>query len=626
MVPVMDAKVDLVKFQEQAKNRALEDDVRFVIDGFREGSALVACAIKAMSLFAQARSRQGMAEVGLYTEILSSMSVACGSTALQANDTYSRQLAMLATSQVILLHCASCVRSEAAKRVTATQLCTLFHDVLKQRSYMAIQLTPDHENQFSQTMKGCKASAYFPPGFQHSALALLLVAARVCLEGKLFSEQLKNAAVSTGFCRQLQEIAAENMAVLAGKQTPSFTKRTNSCMWFANMALACLERVTAAHANNCQHLVTSRVKFGSDGVVDFPSVPLFCAQFARIPQLMENQATQLCVATNLQLLMNLTHNTCGSDTVMALGGTYALAHLIAHLADAQSELVSQATRHHSSTGVEDLPETQDILGSVPPVPVCKSDRSSQRSLFEPDAAAACDRQQQITSALCVLVNMVEHSATAGACIAQLDLSADQHIAGAPSRSNAANSPGNIVQEQACCERDQRASPITNSQLSIDKNAQTRLARGSRRRRRNDSRPVIVEAEVQPKALRLGSQQVPTMYVGTGQGIELDHAESFIRFLCSLLIRLWERQSSASCTSDAELLSSVGIVQLYTSILLGVLVHRTPACRPFIASLLHIDRLISDMETGLNFYATHGAIEGSSKLFFQQAIDSLKAEV
>lgn len=68
-------------------------------------------------------------------------------------------------------------------------------------------------------------------GFQHSAMALLLVAGRVCLEGKLFSEKLKDAAVGTGLCRQLQEIAAENMAVLTGKQPPSFTKRTNSCMW-----------------------------------------------------------------------------------------------------------------------------------------------------------------------------------------------------------------------------------------------------------------------------------------------------------------------------------------------------------------------------------------------------------
>lgn len=52
-----------MQFQEQAKNRALADDVGFVIDGFREGSALATCALKAMALFADARSRQGMAEV-----------------------------------------------------------------------------------------------------------------------------------------------------------------------------------------------------------------------------------------------------------------------------------------------------------------------------------------------------------------------------------------------------------------------------------------------------------------------------------------------------------------------------------------------------------------------------------
>lgn len=98
------------------------------------------------------------------------------------------------------------------------------------------------------------------------------------------------------------------------------------------MAQACLERVTGAHASNCEHLVTSRAKFGSDGIVGFPAIPLSCAQFARVPQLMQNKATQLCIATNLQLLMNITHSTSGSDCVMALGGIYALSHLIWHLA------------------------------------------------------------------------------------------------------------------------------------------------------------------------------------------------------------------------------------------------------------------------------------------------------
>lgn len=201
------------------------------------------------------------------------MCAACGSTAFKASDAYARELSRLATCQAVLLHCASCVRSEAAKRITATQLGGIFRDLLKQRSYMPVQLTHDHAREFSKAIEGCKASQYFPPvcfvacfclfelilcpsciasawdykligrsiaevirskvqGFQRSALALLLVAARVCLEGKLFSELLKDAAVSTGFCRQLQEIAAENMAVLTGKQPPTFTERTNSCMWY----------------------------------------------------------------------------------------------------------------------------------------------------------------------------------------------------------------------------------------------------------------------------------------------------------------------------------------------------------------------------------------------------------
>lgn len=105
--------------------------------------------------------------------------------------------------------------------------------------------------------------------------------------------------------------------------------------------------------------------------------------------------------------------------------------------------------------------------------------------------------------------------------------------------------------------------------------------------------------------------------------DLNSAQSFVRFLCLLLIGLWERRSSATCASETELASSVGVVQLYTSILLGALVHSSPGCRQSIAQLLDVDHLIRDMEIGLHFYASHGAIEASSKLFFQQAIDSLK---
>lgn len=112
----------------------------------------------------------------------------------------------------------------------------------------------------------------------------------------------------------------------------------------------------------------------------------------------------------------------------------------------------------------------------------------------------------------------------------------------------------------------------------------------------------------------------------GSQPNLNSAQSFIRFLCLLLTGLWERRSSSTCASETELASSVGVVQLYTSILLGALVHSSPGCRQFIAQLLDVDHLIMDMEMGLHFYATHGAIEASSKLFFQQAIDSLKQKL
>lgn len=164
-------------------------------------------------------------------------------------------------------------------------------------------------------------------------------------------------------------------------------------------------------------------------------------------------------------------------------------------------------------GAEDLPETQDILGSIPAGSVYNTRRVSQRSVFEPDAAAACNHQQQITSALCVLVNMVEHSAAAGACIAKLGLTADR--GGPGPQSCAADSPSTNAEDQALSERERPASPMTSSQQSLDSNGRTRLATGSRRRRRNgarfvmeDAEVVIEDAAVQPKALRLGSQQVP----------------------------------------------------------------------------------------------------------------------
>lgn len=154
---------------------------------------------------------------------------------------------------------------------------------------------------------------------------------------------------------------------------------------------------------------------------------------------------------------------------------------------------------------EDLPDTQDILGGIPPGPFCQSPGISQRSPFEPNAAAACNHQQQITSALCVLVNMVEHSPTAGSCIAQLDLSVEQAVPEVDS--SAANSPSETAQGPGEHDYEQRNSQITCSQQSSDSTSRARLASGSRRRRRNGARPAVEEAEVQPKVARAALQTV-----------------------------------------------------------------------------------------------------------------------
>lgn len=160
----------------------------------------------------------------------------------------------------------------------------------------------------------------------------------------------------------------------------------------------------------------------------------------------------------------------------------------------------------SVAGAADLPDTQDILGGIAQGSFCQSPGISQRSPFEPNAGAACNHQQQITSALCVLVNMVEHSPAAASRIAQLDLSVEEaDVPGVDA--SAANSPSETAQGLRDNDSEQRNSQITASQQSSDSSSRARLASGSRRRRRNGARPAVEQAGVQPKAAHAALQTV-----------------------------------------------------------------------------------------------------------------------
>lgn len=121
------------------------------------------------------------------------------------------------------------------------------------------------------------------------------------------------------------------------------------------MSLACLERLTAAHPENCLSLVTSSVEFSRGKRSGFPAVPLACVLLVRNKQLIANRATQICVETCLQLLMNLTHSDTGSAIVNAHKGVESLAEIVWQLStscskDAPAETTSSKVSGNGAGG------------------------------------------------------------------------------------------------------------------------------------------------------------------------------------------------------------------------------------------------------------------------------------
>jgi hypothetical protein len=128
------------------------------------------------------------------------------------------------------------------------------------------------------------------------------------------------------------------------------------------MSLACLELLTAAHADNCLSLVNASVEFTRGKRTGFPAVPLACGVLARNERLISNRATQICVETCLQLLMNLTHSKTGSAIVSELNGIESLTEIVWHLSTSCSNDGPRSTAGCNNTDLE--PEGELFTPSI----------------------------------------------------------------------------------------------------------------------------------------------------------------------------------------------------------------------------------------------------------------------
>ena len=98
--------------------------------------------------------------------------------------------------------------------------------------------------------------------------------------------------------------------------------------------------------------------------------------------------------------------------------------------------------------------------------------------------------------------------------------------------------------------------------------------------------------------------------------------NFMRMCCALLEKVWKVEACESEKTSKDD-SNLGFLKLYLAIFLGVVVHRCPEVRDDLSAAIDVKHVVEDMESGLEFYATHGAIEESSEQFLRSAIDSLK---
>jgi hypothetical protein len=241
-------------------------------------------------------------------------------------------------------------------------------------------------------------------------------------------------------------------------------------------------------------------------------------------------------------------------------------------------------------------------------------------------------QRQVTSALCVLANMVEHHSQSATCIAQVNVqdSSERNASGngaSSQRTGGASTQGESYVLSDICESkasDQTSLKAGKEDARSPPSKIARLAAGSRRRRINGdkrctspSHPAVTNrpANVSVHSTQEMSSTMTTASMG-----------SFMRMCCEMLQKVWKAESCKSQNKQQKKeTSNLGFLKLYLAIFLGVVVHGCPEVQKDLAATIDVARVVEDMESGLQFYVTHGAMEKSSEKFLQSAIDSLNSK-
>lgn len=275
-----------------------------------------------------------------------------------------------------------------------------------------------------------------------------------------------------------------------------------------------------------------------------------------------------------------------------------------------------------------LPETQDLLAGVSGL------LNGSEDVVNMSVSSARKYHRQVTSALCVLSNMVEHHAPAAPCIASAHVQAlPDSVASQKAAGNQCSGPfgvkgdPGVLTEVTEGEQSNQGPPDSENESRKPPSKVARLAAGSRRRRVKDDKrcPSSQHTSSQPSSSQVTASRSPSKATDIdSQAMSAPVPErklgTFILKCCELLKLV--REDSNSESQDEES-SNLVFLKLYLAIFLGVVVHGCPEVRDQIAAVIDIVHVVEDMESGLRFYATHGAIEESSEKFLRSAIDSLK---
>lgn len=271
-----------------------------------------------------------------------------------------------------------------------------------------------------------------------------------------------------------------------------------------------------------------------------------------------------------------------------------------------------------------LPETQDLLAGVSEL------LSGPEGGVHANVEGASKYQRQVTSAVCVLANMVEHHAPSALCIARTHVQDASEPDGGRNASTggawgappigAKGEPGVLSEVHEGKEGNQASPEAGKEGAQKPPRKAARLAVGSRRRRVKDDKKCNSS---QPSASGGPSKMDVADSQATSSPFPIGSLGSFMRMCCELLQKVWKAEGCESQQEESKDGSNLGFLKLYLAILLGVVVHRCPEVRDDVAAAVDVVHVVEDMESGLQFYATHGAIEESSEKFLQSAIDSLK---